>query len=218
MLTTFKIILFCCVLLFVGLWGCGSDDVIDLDNINRGDNIANSWGFSMKKPLSRTVRCSGYEPFESPDVDWLCTYENAGKEGMLYVQSTPVDCIAGLASIPVYHTVAAEIWLDGQVKELDNAQYDYGGGHHNDRLEIVVGASKLLYRHSSIDYRLRACQPMDCVQELDSEGNVINDGCTCERTQPIVCRQVQPDGTFNELSDAFSLCEDDPLCSSTKEE
>ena len=183
----------------------------DAANVSRGAAIDNEWGFSMETPRTRTVHCEGAD-LKTPDADWLCTVEQDGKTGVIYVQSTPVSCYVVSGIIPVYETVTAELWMDGAVTTLSDAQYDYGGGHHNDNLRVTVNGTRLEYNHSSLDYRIRACQPMDCAMLLDDDDAVVENGCLCDRSLPVVCSEVKTDGTFAPLVDTFEMCEGDVLC------
>ena len=52
---------------------------------------------------------------------------------------------------------------------------------------------------------------MDCVQTYElGTGNLLEDGCTSDRTLPIACVRVLEDGTVPELIDTFEPCPGDP--------
>lgn len=53
---------------------------------------------------------------------------------------------------------------------------------------------------------------MDCLQVYDADDNLVEDGCTCDRTLPMVCVAVQTDGTWAALEDSFATCPGDDLC------
>jgi len=48
------------------------------------------------------------------------------------------------------------------------------------------------------------------MQVRDSAGTLIEDGCTPQRTLPIVCRAIAADGTWQALVDMFERCPGDP--------
>ena len=154
------------------------------------------WCVSDDFPAGREV--------EFNDTDWLCTFEDDGLSGDIYVQATPTDLdwLCG----PVMTTVVAQIAIGGQVSDLQNAQYDWGP-HHNDSITFDYGGKSYEYYHSSFGSGWRACQPMDCM--LVDDGETIDDGCTSERTRPVVCVQIQPDGSHDELADTFERCPGD---------
>ncbi len=140
------------------------------------------------------------------DLDWLCTFEDDGVQGYIYVQTTPVDI--NLFCVPSMSVVQAEISIDGQVEPLQNASYDYGGNHANDFLNFDYGGKSYEYNHSSLGYGGRSCQPMDCTRVDD--GQAVEDGCTMDRTLPVVCVAIEPDGTHADLVDTFAPCPGDP--------
>ena len=72
-----------------------------------------------------------------------------------------------------------------------------------------IDGTSYRYYHSSFGFGWRRCQPMDCVQELRSDG-VVDDGCTPARTRPIVCVEIAEDGTEPALLDTFEKCLGDP--------
>jgi hypothetical protein len=52
---------------------------------------------------------------------------------------------------------------------------------------------------------------MDCLQVYSSTDALIENGCTSERTLPIVCVEVADDGSVPPLSpDPFAKCPGDP--------
>lgn len=172
-------------------------------------------GFTIRTPEERSVTCSEYPegfptgPKTFADADWLCTYDYGGVTGYIYIASTPVDCEWTLDANPVFETKRAQISIDGAVTDLTDAAYDWGGNHHNDSLTFTYEGSSFQYYHSSFGFGFRSCQNMDCTTV--SEGTtLVEDGCTKERTLPIVCQQIMPDGTHGELVDTFMPCAGDP--------
>ena len=45
---------------------------------------------------------------------------------------------------------------------------------------------------------------MDCMRVIS--GGSVEDGCTTERTLPVVCVQIAPDGSHDELVDTVEPC------------
>jgi hypothetical protein len=144
------------------------------------------------------------------DLDWLCTFGGASTPGYVYVQllQTGMQQV-GIATIPVYEVQLAQLALGEVVSDLDNAQYDYGGGHHNDSLSFDYEGATHRFYHSSFGFGFRACQPMDCrdVYELGGAAPT-QDGCT-ERSIPEVCVAIQSDGSHAPLTDTFMTCAGD---------
>jgi hypothetical protein len=171
------------------------------------------FGFEFRLPQTHTLTCtdpSGYSFDRScPDGDWLCTFEDGTVQGYIYVQAT-------LASFnqycsPIMNTVLAQISIGGQISTLSGAQYDWGGNHHNDSIAFDYGGRHYRYSHSSLGYGYRACQSMDCMQTYQSDGlTLVEDGCTMQRTLPVVCVAIGADGTAPALVDTFSPCPGDP--------
>ena len=51
------------------------------------------------------------------------------------------------------------------------------------------------------------------LEVLDPETyDLLEDGCTCDRTLPVVCEQITPKGSWGEFTDTFAVCEGDSLC------
>ncbi len=176
---------------------------------------ADEFGFYIRKPQEHDLLCSQFPdripefPFTTADTDWLCTFKWGDASGHIYVQATPVECFVLMTPQPVYGT---EAWLsvEGEASSLKNADYDYGGNHNNDFFEFDWQGERIKYYHSSFGFGWRACQPMDCIQVYDLEGNLLEDGCTTERTLPVTCVPIKADGTYDELVDDFEKCSGDP--------
>jgi len=181
-------------------------------DLQPGDTSPLDFGFELRIPEEHEVDC-GAVPEGLPDtlvqldVDHICTFDYGQFHGHVYVQATAVDCFVTMSPIPVFEVAGAWISLDGVVTPLDGVVYDYGGNHQNDFLEFDFGDYDYRYWHSSFGWGWRACQPMDCLQvyEPGSE-NFVEDGCTKDRTLPVVCVQVGADGTYPELIDTFEHC------------
>jgi hypothetical protein len=142
------------------------------------------------------------------DVDWVCTYDYDGEQGHLYVQSTPVSCVWMMSAQATYETQSAQVSIDGQLHPLENAQYFWGGNHRNDYLTFEYDGRSYDYNHSSFGSGWRACQNMDCMT-VDDHGD-LDDGCTVDRTLPVICVKIESDGTHAPLVDTFEPCPGDP--------
>jgi hypothetical protein len=95
------------------------------------------------------------------------------------------------------------------VTPLVGPRYDYGGNHRDDSFDLDYAGIHYVYGHSSLGYNWRPCQPMDCLQSYRSDGTtltLIENGCTKDRTLPIVCVSIGADGTARQLVDEFSPC------------
>jgi hypothetical protein len=187
------------------------DDTAGDDDDSGDDDLPNEWGFSMRLPAPREVDCKG-NPLPAEDSDWLCTWNQGGGSGVVYVQATPAGCQDGGLGFIATFEAQGEVWDGASVSPLDLAAYDWGGNHHNDTLDASWGARRFRWNHSSFGFGFRVCQPMDCLQVLDAGGNIVEDGCTCDRTLPEVCRPVEEDGTWQPLEDNFAVCAGDPNC------
>ncbi|PIE18947.1 MAG: hypothetical protein CSA66_03395 [Proteobacteria bacterium] len=177
------------------------------------ETVPNTWGFPMRYPQEHTVSCSGRfgtEELEQLELDWICTFEYGGNSGHVYIQATPTACKVAMSATPVFGDAAGWIALDGAVSALPEATYDWGGNHHNDSLGFMFGDKSFRYYHSSFGYGWRKCQPMDCLQVNDGGGELVEDGCTADRTLPAVCRAIAADGTWDDMTDTFERCLGDP--------
>ena len=149
------------------------------------------------------------------DVDWLCTFRQAGVSGHVYARFDQTGTMmAGIATIPVYATALAQLSVGGVISDLANAQYDYGGGHHNDSLRFDHQGKSYKYYHSSFGFGFRACQPMDCISVYAPGATAAEgDGCTSARALPETCVRIKSDGTHDPLTDRFMKCPGDTAAS-----
>ncbi len=181
-----------------------------------GAGGADAAGFDIRIPETRTVECDDGIDATFADADTLCTFSDGTVTGEIYVQASAVSCRMLNSAVPTYEGFA-QIMIDGIVTPLSGARYDSGGGHNNDSFDFAYGNTTYRYYHSSFNVGWRRCQPMDCVQLIPSIGalpnEVLDDGCTCERTRPIVCSQIRADGTYAPLDvDRFAVCPYDTTC------
>lgn len=139
-----------------------------------------------------------YRPVQSDQLDWLCTLQTVGPSTYVYVRLDQTGSKSvGIATVPVYTARLAQISVNGTVIDLAGAQYDYGGGHHNDSLQIDYQGKTYEYYHSSFGFGWRQCQPFDCVN------------CSSGRTFPEICVPIKADGTHAPLVDTFKKCAGD---------
>jgi hypothetical protein len=117
---------------------------------------------------------------------------------------------AGISMVPVYTVELAKISAAGAVSDLENAKYDYGGGHHNDSLSFDYDGKSYRYYHSSFGFGFRKCQPMDCIDvyALGSD-TPETEGCGPARALPEVCVQIDAEGGHEPLTDRFQKCAGD---------
>lgn len=128
----------------------------------------------------------------------------------MYVQATPVDVTCAIASTGVYEVTLAQISIDGVVSPLEDAAYDWGGGHHNDSLSFTYAGKTYKYYHSSIGFGFRSCQPMDCMNVYAPETTVPEiEGCGADRSLPEVCVPIDEQGAHEPLVDEFMKCPGD---------
>lgn len=166
-------------------------------------------GFAIRVPQLRTVPCTGQfcpSPSTLRDEDYVCTFKAGSVSGFVYAQATPVrmtDVSGG-----TFESAGSWVSIDGRVSSVQSS-YDYGGNHHNDSLTFTYAGQSYRYYHSSFGFGWRACQPMDCVQEVAGDA-VLKDGCGPDRSLPIVCARVTDDGKVPALVDSFQKCVGDP--------
>ncbi len=169
-----------------------------------------SGDFEIRTPGTHAVTCDDGSTEELSDVDHLCSFEDGEVRGELYVQATPVDCVVMMSAQPIFEVVAS-LKIGDRLEPLPGASYDFGGNHNNDALTFDYGGKTFRYYHSSFGFGWRRCQPMDCAQI--TEGESLFDGCTCERTHPVVCAVIAEDGSHEPLTtDGFAVCLGDSTC------
>jgi hypothetical protein len=180
-----------------------------------GDSSA-AMGFEIRKPRTHHFKCPKeispvIEEIDMADQDWLCTFAWKGDSGRVYAQATPVACKSTGMSVSAEFMTKAWLEQPGKIEALSAVFYDWGGNHNNDALEFTWQGQAFKYYHSSFGFGWRKCQPMDCLQVLaGTNGKVVEDGCTKERTLPIACVPVKEDGTTDPLVDSFKPCPGDP--------
>ncbi|MBN2196734.1 MAG: hypothetical protein JW751_28255 [Polyangiaceae bacterium] len=173
-------------------------------------------GFHIRIPETRTVECDDGSEATFADADTLCTFSDGPITGEIYIQASAVSCRVLGSALPTYEGFA-QIMIDGAVTSLSGALYSSGGNHNNDSFDFTYGDSTYRYWHSSFNVGGRRCQPMDCAMLITRIGaygdEILDDGCTCERTRPIVCSEIRADGTYASIDvDRFEVCPYDPLC------
>ncbi len=181
-----------------------------------GGSGATTLGFTIRAPEERTVTCSGGDPsFTDPalliDEDYICTFVHDAVEGHVYVQATPTDCMQLMGAVPTTFEATGWLSIDGVTTPLEELLYDHGGNHLNNTVEFALDGQHYRYAHSSIGFGGRSCQPMDCLQVFEADGTtLVEDGCTVDRTLPIVCAPVEAAGVLPLLEDTFAPCPGDP--------
>lgn len=165
-----------------------------------GASGGGEFGFTYRKP-------------GATDVDWLCTFRQAGIAGHVYVRLDQTGTmVVGVATIPVYTPVLAQLSVGGVPSNLANVQYDYGGGHHNDSLRFDYQGKSYKYYHSSFGFGFRCCQPMDCLDVYATGAAMpLTGGCTAARALPEICVPIKSDGTHDPLVDQFMKCPGDSV-------
>jgi len=165
---------------------------------DHGETGPEEYGFTLRKPGEK-------------NLDWLCTFQDGADSGYTYFRLLQTGTkSAGIATVPVYEVELAQLSLKGAVSTLDNAKYDYGGGHHNDSLSFDHGGKSHNYYHSSFGFGFRSCQPMDCRNVYAVGTTTLNtEGCTSARSLPEVCVSIADDGTHAALVDKFMKCPGD---------
>lgn len=143
-----------------------------------------------------------YRNTTSTNLDWLCTLKAVGPSAYVYVRMDQTGTKSvGIATIPDYTVRLTQISVSGTATTLAQAVYDYGGGHHNDSLQLEYQGKTYRYYHSSFGFGFRPCQLMDCVSVAGG-----TDGCTTARALPEVCVNIKADGKHDALIDTFKKC------------
>jgi len=197
----------------------GQDAAKDTVADDGGDaGNAGPFGFDIRVPQEHEFKCDGGIPgmFDDAtfwDADWICTFEYKETSGHVYVQNTPVGCNVMMSPVPDFESPGAWMSVDGVVTAIGVGSYNWGGNHHNDSMEIDYGGNHFKYYHSSIGFGWRKCQDMDCIKVYDQAGqDMVEDGCTKERTLPATCVLIEHDGSVPEFVDVSELPEDQWPC------
>jgi hypothetical protein len=179
--------------------------------------------FSIRVPGSHSIPCPNPvdpgappEPRELDDTDHVCRLQAGAVDREIYVQATPTGCEGFMGGHPVFDGgVTAYVKGPGGIESAD-ARYDWGGNHHNDWITIAVEGDYYTIYHSSLGWGGRACAPPDCVLSCrdgaicEPYGDTVReDGCAREAGSgpppvPVVCVQVNADGTVPELLDPWT--------------
>lgn len=168
-------------------------------------------GFNIQPAVARSIYCESFGgDITLFDANWICTFDYEDLHGFVYLVATIQDCESPLG-VPPYSTTLAQISINGTVEDLAGATYEWGT-HHNDILSFSYGGNQYYYYHSSFGSGWRSCQNMDCLQvSVGATGRVTEDGCTPDRTIPVVCSSVDADGHYDDLTlDPFEWCAGDP--------
>ncbi len=182
-----------------------------------GPPIENAFGFTMRIPQEHSVPCESEFPYipdelVQKDMDWICTFVHGVQQGYVYIQSTVVDCETMMSATGVFEVQGAYFSSQGVVTPLQNAGYNWGGNHHNDWLFFDHDGKSYRYYHSSFGFGWRTCQTMDCLQVYPLGGTTpTEDGCTSDRTLPVVCLEVEAGKSYTEADfvDNFAKCKGD---------
>jgi hypothetical protein len=204
----------------------GTDQMSGGDN---GDLVGDSsdgdlppGAFEIRRPQLRYHSCF---PTGFWDVDHVCLLRDLSVE--VYVQASPVspeqECELASSAVPPYVVVGAWSKIGGVVTPI-GATYGYGGQHHSDVIDIMLGQTIYVLWHSSIGTGARTCAPADCFltcgdgATFDScdqySGYEIN-GCARARgegppAQRAICVRVNADGTVPPLLDPWLVQEGYP--------
>jgi len=181
--------------------------------------VIDDFGFTIRVPQVHTVECNGGPPgfqdeLEQLDTDHICTFDYDGVSGHIYIQATATSCNVLMSPVPFFDVVGAWLSVDGQLTELENPEFFWGGNHHNDFAMFETGGNHFKYWHSTFGFGWRACEPMDCIVVSEpgpsGPGDLIENGCKPkERSLPVICVQVTEDGTYPPLTDNFAPCNGD---------
>lgn len=194
-----------------------ADSLADTDAADAADadvpTDVDEHGFQIRVPQIRTVPTEDFEghirAVDQRDIDHVCRLGRDGVETFLYVRAEPVRC-RDFGGCEYDVTGAFTTTASARNAPLTGVGYDYGGNHHNDFITLPSSEGTLKIYHSSFGFGWRACHPPDCVQVLDGDNTVIDDGCTTERTRPAPCVLIAEDGSEPPITDDFVLCPGDP--------
>lgn len=194
-----------------------SGDTSSADNGPLDTDPSKDFGFVVRKPGEHLLKCTNPSPMAgdsltASDADFVCTFAYKGQSGHVYLQNNATGCTSGgMSNLATFTGAGAWISLPNGVFAMSGGTYDWGGNHHNDSLEFDWQGTHFRLFHSSFGFGWRKCQPMDCIQVTKGVGGeVVDDGCTKDRTLPIWCSQVEATGSYPPPVDAFKKCQGDP--------
>ena len=170
--------------------------------------------FNTRVPNQKAIHCKveeAYTSFEKDvaESDLICSFKYNGEEGFVYVQSNPTKCVGSNLN-PHYEVHKAEFYVNGSMKEISDVRYYGGGGHGIYGIEFTYNGKVFKYDYSTMGMGGRPCQDVDCMQVYETdEKTVVEDGCTEERTLPIVCRPADENGNFGSFEDTYHVCKND---------
>ena len=170
--------------------------------------------FDIRVPNQKAIHCEdkgAYTSFEKDveESDLICSFKYKDEEGFVYVQNNPIKCV-GSDLYPVYEVHKAEFYVNGSMQEISNVSFHGGGNHGIYGIEFTYNGKVFKYDYSTMGMGGRPCQDVDCMQVYDADGKtIVEDGCTEERTLPIVCRPAREDGTFASFVDTYHVCRND---------
>jgi len=182
----------------------GMDGGVDEDG-----GVVGPHGFVYRIPQQREVPCEGDffcadDTTTAWDTDYVCQFAAGDDDVVLYTQGTPTAYLDFEG-----YRFETQAWLnDGDVVEAIDADYDWGGNHHNDFITVDVGALTYRLYHASFGFGFRACQPPNCVQVYDGDA-LVEDGCQTDRTLPAICKAVDDNGDVEDLVDTYERCPGD---------
>jgi transglutaminase/protease-like cytokinesis protein 3 len=170
--------------------------------------------FDIRVPNQKAIHCEdkgAYTSFEKDveESDLICSFKYKDEEGFVYVQNNPIKCV-GSDLYPIYEVHKAEFYVNGSMQEISNVSFHGGGNHGIYGIEFTYNGKVFKYDYSTMGMGGRPCQDVDCMTVYESDGKtLIQDGCTEERTLPIVCRPAREDGTFASFVDTYHVCRND---------
>ncbi len=176
----------------------------------------NQWGFSFTPPKKRTLVCdekgpAGEDTLPIFDRHFLCTLGESDEEGVIYVEAVPTKCHSAMWFTVSWSIGTAQGYSAGTLSPLTDISFAEVEPHSASELTFVYNNQKHVYFHSSFALGLYAYHAMDCEKLFSTDGILLENGCTCDRTRPITCVRQNEDGTFPELVDTFEQSEDDCL-------
>jgi hypothetical protein len=166
----------------------------------------NEYGFVTRDPDMSTMPCGypGCGPVQK-QIDYVCTLHAADRDLVIYTQWEPTSFDWSISYSPTGDTRAWAYDRATDETQAITAAYEYGGPHHNASIDVTIGDRIYRLNHSSYAPGARTCHAPDCVQTLDLQRRILDNGCTAERTRPEVCVELE-DATIPPLVDDFEPC------------